>query len=182
MHRSLTLKTLAAVALLAGTNSSLRSQTRSAEDISAIFIKLDSQGAQLTDDGWQKVAALFINPGPRRRNRIVVSDGGRPLLPGPEGARTGMGRDYLELGHIELPQLHFSAADPGGYRIRVLFDLVKVSGSNGASDWRIEGPVPEPVVTVEAAIRYVSGVRGNAKDAVIRKNADRTLAALRRLR
>lgn len=183
MHRNLTIEALT-IALLAATNSSLWSQTHSPEHIFALFVKLDSQGAQLTSDGWQEVAALFVTPGAPRRSRIFVTDGGGPGRPTPEGKKVGFVRDYLQFGHIELPQLHFSAADgsPGGAHLRAGFDLVKVSGPNGELEWRIEGPVPEPVVTIDAAIRYVIEVRANTKDAVLRNNADRTLAALRRLR
>ena len=55
-------------------------------------------------------------------------------------------------------------------------------GPGGTVDWRIEGPVPEPRLGVEAAIRYVTEVRANTKDAAMRKNADQTLASLRRFR
>ena len=40
---------------------------------------------------------------------------------------------------------------------------VKVSNSSGVGQWRIEGPVPEPVVTVDAAIKYVTGVHMSTK-------------------
>jgi hypothetical protein len=59
---------------------------------------------------------------------------------------------------------------------------VRVPGPGGTEDWRIEGPVPEPHLTVDAAIRYVTKIRTDTKDATIRKNADETLATLKRFR
>jgi hypothetical protein len=49
------------------------------------------------------------------------------------------------------------------------------------SEWRIEGPMPEPHLTVDAAIRYTTELRKNAANDTIRQNADRTLATLKRL-
>jgi hypothetical protein len=54
--------------------------------------------------------------------------------------------------------------------------------AGGPGQWRIEGPVPEPHLTVDTAIRYVAELRASVKDPAIRRNADNTLAALKRLR
>jgi hypothetical protein len=181
MHRALTIRALAAIGLLAATRGTVLSQTPSAGDVFARFCKLDAQGGQLTDEGWQKIAALFVNPGKPRRDRIIVTDGGGPLGPTPEGGKIAVGREYIHFGHIDLPQVRFSNGEfPPGTMIREQGSyVVKVPGPGGAAEWRIEGPVPEPKITVDAAIRYVTELRANAKDPVIRKNADRTLAALK---
>jgi hypothetical protein len=181
MYRAFTIRTLTAIGLLAATRGPVLSQTPSAGEVFARFCKLDAQGAQLTDDGWQKIAALFVNPGKPRRDRITVTDGGGPLRPTREGAKIAVGREYIHFGQIDLPQVRFSNGEvPPGAMIRELGGyVVKVPGSGGTEEWRIEGPVPRPLVTVDAAIRYVTELRANTKDVVIRKNADRTLAALK---
>jgi hypothetical protein len=186
MHHAFMIRTLAAIGLLAATGGRVLSQTPSAADVFARFCELDSQDAQLTRDGWQKIAALFVNPGTPRRGRIIVTDDrGGPLLPAPEGRKIGVGRLYILFGQIELPRVRFSAVDglPPGAKIKEegLY-VVKISGPGGTEEWRIEGPVPEPHLTVIAAIRYVTEVRASTKDAAIRKNADETLAALKRFR
>jgi hypothetical protein len=47
--------------------------------------------------------------------------------------------------------------------------------------WKIEGPLPEPLVTVDKAIRYLTELRDKSPDPVIKKNADHTLAKLKSL-
>ena len=83
------------------------SQTQSADEVFARFCKLDAQGGQLTPDGWRKIAALFLNPGPPRLDRIIVSDGGGPLRSTPGAGKIAVGREYIEYGQIDLPQLAF---------------------------------------------------------------------------
>jgi hypothetical protein len=175
---------LAAVGLLVATGSPALPQTLSADAVFARFCELDSRGAQLTPDGWQKIAALFVKPGAPRRDRIIVTDKrGGPLRSTPEGGKIGVGREYIWLGQIDLPQVRFSDTDAG---IKVVeaqgIYMVKITGPGGTEEWRIEGPVPEPHLTVDAAIRYVTEILASTKDAAIRKNADRTLAALKRIR
>jgi hypothetical protein len=187
VHRAFTIGTLAAIGLLAAAGGPVLSQTPSADDVFARFCELDSQGGQLTPDGWQKIAALFVNPGTPRRDKIIVTDDrGGPLRSAPEGGKIGVGREYILFGQIELPQFRFSAVDglPPGAKIieAVGIYVVKIQGPGGTEEWRIEGPVPEPHLTVDAAIRYVTKIRANTKDNTIRRNADRTLAALGRFR
>jgi hypothetical protein len=185
MRCAFTIRTLAAIGLLAAAGSPALSQTPSAEDVFARFCELDSQGEQLTPDGWQRIAALFVNPGTPRRDKLVVTDRGGQLRLTPERGKIGLGREYIQFGQIELPRVRFSAVGglPPGAKIREegLY-AVRVPGPGGTEDWRIEGPVPEPHLTVDAAIRYVTKIRTDTKDATIRKNADETLATLKRFR
>ena len=159
------------------------SQGLSPDGVFARFCDLDVHGAQLTSDGWEKVAALFVNPGKPRRERIIVADRTEPLRSTPEGEKFGVGREYIRLGQIKLPQVRFSAEEPG---VRIVemgpLYVIRVPGLGGTTEWRIEGPVPHPVVNVEAAIRYVTAVVQTTQDAAIKKDAEHTLAALKRLR
>jgi hypothetical protein len=185
VHRDSPIGALVAIGLLAATGGAAFSQAPSGESVFARFCELDSQGAQLTPEGWQRVAALFVKPGAPRRSRIIVTDGGGRLRPAPEGERVGVGREYVMFGQIELPQVRFSAASGLPPRAKIREEgiyAVKISGPGGQVEWRLEGPVPEPHLAVDAAIRYVTGVRASTKDAAIRKGADATLAALGRLR
>src|ERR1035438_4679953 len=78
MHGAFALRIVTAVGLMAATGGPALPQVPSAEDVFARFCELDSQGGQLTSDGWQKIAALFVNPGTPRHDRIIVTDrGGR---------------------------------------------------------------------------------------------------------
>jgi hypothetical protein len=50
----------------------------------------------------------------------------------------------------------------------------------GPPEWRIDGaPEAEPWVTIEAAIRYLTQLRGKSGDPVIKGNADKSIATLR---
>ena len=185
MHGAFALRIVTAVGLMAATGGPALPQVPSAEDVFARFCELDSQGGQLTPDGWQKIAALFVNPGTPQHDRIIVTDRGGQLRPAPEGAKVAVGREHIQYGQIDLPQVRFSAVDglPPGAKIREAFmHVVKMPGPGGALQWRIEGPVPEPHLTVDAAIRYVTEIRADTKDAATRRNADRTLAALKHIR
>ena len=159
-------------------------QTARPAEVFSRFCELDSQGGQLTPDGWQKIAALFANPGTPRYQRVIVSDGGGPLRPTLETGKIAVGREYIEYGQIDLPQLRFSALNglPAGVKVRSGAYVASVSGAVGAEQWRIEGPVPDPVVSVGAAILYVAKLGADAKDPVIKRNAERTLAALKHFR
>lgn len=185
MHRILIIGALAAFGPLAAGGGTQSSEASSAEEVFARFCQLDSQGGQLTPDGWRKIATLFVSPGISRRDKILVTDRGDQLRPTPEGAKIGVGREYILYGQIELPRLRFSAVNglpPGAKILDEGYDLVNVSGPGGSAEWRIEGPVPQPHLTVDAAIRYVTEARTNAADAGIKKNADQTLAILKRFR
>jgi hypothetical protein len=155
-----------------------------AKEVFARFCKLDAQGSQLNPDGWQELAALFVNPGRPQRKRIIVSDGGGPLRPSTESGRIGVGREYIQYGQIDLPQLRFSAANglPPNIKVRTGMYMVKLPSTSGAEEWRIEGPVPEPVVNVDAAIMFIMKQRDETSDPAIEANANRTLATLRRFR
>jgi len=52
---------------------------------------------------------------------------------------------------------------------------------NGSLEWRISGPLRQPQISIGTAIRYVTEMRDKATHAVVRKNADQTLAKLKAL-
>jgi len=155
------------------------------------FCELDARGEQLSSDGWKKVAALFATPiGPRRDKLILVRDF-VVSHPNFERGKAEFYVEYIELGQIDPSRMRFSSPLPPGMKVRAGFYVAKQSGrrpggtSNQAAEcarWLIEGPVPEPHLTVDTAILYVTEFRKNAKDAVLRKNAEKTLAALKHFR
>jgi hypothetical protein len=48
-------------------------------------------------------------------------------------------------------------------------------------EWKIEGPWRMRTATIPVAIRYVTEMRDQSNDPDIRRNADKTIAALKRL-
>ena len=51
---------------------------------------------------------------------------------------------------------------------------------DGPLTWRIENTFFSPIITLNTAIRYVSQMRDNTRDLIIKKNAAETLAMLKR--
>jgi hypothetical protein len=52
----------------------------------------------------------------------------------------------------------------------------------GTPQWRIETFEIQPWVTIEAAIRYLTRLRDESSSPTIRRNAEKSIAALRGLR
>lgn len=128
-----------------------------------------------------RVAALFVAPGPPRHGGIVGVKDFVVSLPAVEKNVNAFYVEYIQLGRIDLARATFSALPP--LKVRAGFSLVRqyipgLGGSGATAEWRIAGPVPEPHLTVESAIRCATELRARAKDAAIRKNADRMVAAL----
>jgi hypothetical protein len=53
---------------------------------------------------------------------------------------------------------------------------------SGSPEWRIQGTNDSIWLTVENAIQYVTDVHDRASDQIIKKNSERTLASLKKLR
>ena len=184
MHRFLVMRVLVGVGLQAVTGVSAYSQTPSPREVLKHFCDIDAQGEQLSPDGRKKVAALFVSPGAPRRTTIIVVRDFVVSLPALEGDGAEFYVEYVELGRIDTSKLSFSSRLPPGIKVRAGFYVVKQpgSGSGAAVEWKIQGPVPEPHLTVDAAIRYVAELRAGAKDVAIRRNVDKTLATLKHFR
>jgi hypothetical protein len=148
------------------------------------FCMLDEAGKQLTPDGWREVAALFMHPGPRNIGMITVikdfalSDAGID-----DDGTAGVMAEYIELLRLDIrtARLDLDALSPGETKMRRDFTLRLSAGRPGQpANWLITGPMPEPYVSVGNAIRYVTELQRTTTDPVIRKNAARTLAGLKR--
>jgi hypothetical protein len=173
------------VSLLGALSAQLLAQAPSSRDILERFCQLDAEGEQLNTGGCERVAALFVVPGPPRHESIVVVKDFVVSRPVVEKDGDEFYVEYIQLGRIDLSRALFSALP--SMKVRAGFSLVRQSpsgagGSGAIAEWRIAGPMPEPHLTVEAAIRYATDLRAHAKKAPIRKNADRMLAALSWLR
>jgi hypothetical protein len=196
LHRIFIATAIAGLGPIAAAGPEAAAPEASARAVLTRFCELDAQGALVTSGGWQKVSGLFASPGAPRRERIMVvkdfvvsagSEKGRSAA----GERTvGFHVEYTVLGLIDSSQARFDPVPPSMHVEPSLF-VVRQSGQTlgGASgrvaesaDWQIDGTVPEPHLGVDAAIRYATGLRANAKDATIRKSAEMALAALKSLR
>lgn len=178
MHHLLVIRALVVTGVLVTTGGLGRCQTPSVREVLSRFCELDAQGEQLRPGGWKKLAALFVSPGAPPAGTITVVRDFVVSRPAFGNSTAQFYVEYIELGRIDPVKVAFSSPRPSGIKVRAGFELAK----NRAAEWRILGPVPEPHLTVYAAIRYATEMRASASDIAVRKNADKTLAALRRLR
>lgn len=191
MCRSVLLMLFAGVRFLSAGGDSLNAEMTSARDVLVRFCELDARGEQLTSDGWRRVSALFTTPGAQEHHTVVVIRDFAVSQPALENGKTAFFVEYVELGRLDPLRIHFGSPLPPGVKVRVEFQLVQPAGKRSGGrtgvmhslgEWRIEGVVPQPHVTVDAAIRHVTRLRAASIDPALRRNAEKTLAALRRFR
>jgi hypothetical protein len=176
---------------------------RSPKDVVEDFWELETHGTRLTPEGWSKTNNFFIRPSPPFSNIIhVISNTDKTGID--ETART---ENWAEVyvGTTKLGQLdsalrfkHYPERAPNVALLKgplIKFDLVltekhwdlKPDGAIGAElagplEWRIVCGDDTPWITVDTAIRYVMGKRDLASDSLVKKNAEATLAELKKLR
>ena len=160
-------------------------------DVLVRFCELDSQGKQLSSDGWQEIASLFTAATEPRWDKIIVFRDYVVSLPALSGPRAEFYVEYINLAQLDPSTARLSLVPP--IMVRDGFDLVlgnqhsaiqsagSVRQANMPEGWRIEGSPPVPHLTVQAAIRFVTELRNKARNNVVKKNADRSLATLNRL-
>jgi hypothetical protein len=187
--------------LQSGQSSAIRHG--SPKEVVEDFWGIETNGGRLTPEGWHKTTNFFIRARPADLSVIHViprADNGRI----DETARTQNHAEVyvgtLELGELDsalryksAPERAANGAVIGATMIK--YDLVladrywelKRDGSTGAeltgpAEWRIASIAGGngPWITVDTAIRYVEEKRDKTSDPAIKKNADATLAALRR--
>jgi hypothetical protein len=136
------------------------------------------------------VAALFTAPTEVRRDKLIVVRDFVVSQPALKEKRAEFYVEYVNLGQLDS-SLHFSRLPSA--KVRAGFDLLLTdknaeSGPDGTTKqvtetarWRIDGTPPEPYLTVEAAIHYVTELRSKAENDATRKNADKTIATLKSL-
>ena len=172
--------------------------TNSPKEVGAAFWKLETEGGRLSPEGWRKAQDFFVRLGaaPQKKNVAVISAKVKCATDerNVKENRTEIVNQCIDLGRID-DRLRYS--DPGYDRydkinvvhILVLTDKhweVGASGTEkeviGPLTWRIENPEPVIWITVHAALQYVTKARQETAEPELRKNADRTLAALAKLR
>lgn len=164
--------------------------------------RMAARGELLTAKGWTEASTFFTNPGPPPGNKAVriVSDYYSVNPSSTDGAKATVDVGFLHAGLIDA-SLRYTAPAPRppmvkhdvlAYRLvsgpaylmmygpdgKTLLEKKEVPGS---IVWQIDGPPPAPWLTVNAAIRYVLETRDKTKDPIIKRNANQTLAKLRKL-
>jgi hypothetical protein len=178
----------------------------------AAFLEVDSRGERLTASGWDKSFAFFAKPTRRPHDRAVeviidqrIDD---PLSPRGDGKveatvfcsalgqLDSLGRFTSVVFPYLVSAVGYRGVMTGPTQMGRVYDLVRsdthweftgpaskqLREVKGAPEWRIDGFVDEPWITVDVAIRYLTKLRDESGSSVIKRNADRSIATLRRLK
>jgi hypothetical protein len=159
-----------------------------------------NDGELLTPDGWKKSANLFVHPKSRAKDDSIFVTTKFPLGNGPmsvTGDQAEADQKWVDdLGTVDSALRYVPEPKPqfeveGTMHIfrllrtekhwKILADGISEREVLGPPQWRIEGSPTIRWASKDAVIRYVIEMRGKTTDPVIKNNADRTLAKLRRL-
>jgi hypothetical protein len=194
--------------LMAGTHAPVQTKRTAPETPSLVFqrfVKLEEGGEGLTPAGWNRQADFFaMRPGPQWEHVLVIGDDPWTSFEArlsPEGDLAEIGFSCYPVAYLRSSmRLTYAAPDAPrvtpdccaqhtGYVFRLSdkYWQTEPDGSvkeiMGPLAWRIVEAYPSaPWITLKVAIHYVTDVRDNATDPVIKANAEKTLAALKRFR
>lgn len=162
------------------------------------FMREETEGARLTDDGYRQASTYFVHPSPFSKNPTVFVIGNEFLVWDPmkntEGNRARINVEIDPKGHID-GQLRFTPAGKNFLKSFILFNLLYVPESANdaqpsdnpaekvprSGHWLIADPNDTVVLTAKTATRYVTEMRDKSTDPIVKKNADATLAQLAKL-
>jgi len=156
------------------------------------YERLVAKGALLTPEGWAGISAMFERSAPFPANsdiEIITGPGiiGETSRDGDRARVETKWGDYC--GTVDSHLRYQAPATDGCIMTGESFNLVFVrrnkSGEQSqvtseSGEWKIEAPKVR-VAGVSASIRYLEARREKSNDPIIRKNADRTIKALRHL-
>src|SRR6267154_2167860 len=148
---------------------------------------METRGGRLSKAGWTRGDRFFASPVPMplQRHVVVISEHHSVYETSINGDRAEVSNDIEDLGRIDST-LHYTPPPPGVLKMTAIYHLVKNHPSNSstraaeASAWKITDPGPTLWLNRETAMRYVLDARDKTSDPAVRKNADQTLAILRR--
>lgn len=157
------------------------------------FLAFETAGGTLTADGWRRADQFFsrsAEPAADKDVYVIYPEYGVPE-PRMKENKADVVVQVLPQGRIDS-ELRFVPSQ--NYKEGLLFHLVLVSTYpvvnskgeeskevTGPPEWRIEGTGIAMLLNIAAAIHYVTLTREKTTNPVIRKNADETLAKLRKL-
>jgi hypothetical protein len=168
--------------------------TKSPKAVVEEFWKMDTEGGRLSDEGWRAADRFFVRPIERPKEKIIcifdygfnvsfqrLRDDTAEVIVNTAGTVWNLdpkmrlsicsdqGKD-LWLNKLVLTSKHWELAP----------DHRTPREVSGPPEWRFEKESNYVYLTVETAIRYLSQVRDTTTDPVIKKNAEQSLATLRR--
>src|SRR5208282_485885 len=160
------------------------------------YEKLIASGDLLTPAGWNRASKLFEKSEayPQDGEISVVSTGGLVGEDWVHGDRAQVDTKWNDYYGTIDSALRLKPPTPSGSIVMAeTFSLVfvrppsndagrtTVASSPTAGEWKFEGALRTRSATIPEAIEYVEKMRDQSNDPAIRKNAGRTIAALKRL-
>ena len=171
------------------------------------FRRIDSRGERLTKEGWFKGAAAFVRPDQRPKEqtfKIIANESiGQTIVKGNRaevwtedtdwGTVDSMGRFSRAVGRVTGPagpgdsiEGPSMARQPYTLLFSDTYWELNPDGSapkqvKGKAAWRIESFDPGPLVEIDFALRYLATLSNSSSDSTIRRNAARSIAAIRHL-
>jgi hypothetical protein len=173
-----------------------KEQLKPTEQLVRRYEKLIAAGDLLTPAGWKRASQLFekSNPYPPSGEIYVVSTGGAVGEDWVKGDRAQVETKWDDnYGTIDSALRYKPPSPSGRIAMGQIFPLILTHAQPGGSgngappttsltaEWKFEGDLRIRSTTIPAAIKYVKQMRDRSTDPVIRKNAARTIAALKRL-
>ena len=158
-----------------------------------------ARGELLTAKGWDTASALFTKPASSQSVTVrVVSDYYAVNASSVDGARAIVDVGFVDEGQIDANLQYTPAASIQAIKQSLRYQLVSgpahlvMYGPDGktvqqvkevpeSKVWQIEGSPGPRWATVTSAVRFVLEGRDKATDIVIKKNADQTLAKLKKM-
>lgn len=155
---------------------------KATEKVVQQYEKFVAEGALLTPEGWAKASKLFDKPGPYPRDAVIflMSTGG------------AIGETWVKGDHAEAQTKWTDALGTIDRTLRYkppectdctmstfIYHLVRRSNAGG--EWRMDYSLDSRMATPDKALAYVIRMRDQSTDPAIRKNAEKTIAILKRL-
>jgi hypothetical protein len=184
------------VSAVAAVAQAPQSNEKATERVVRQYETFIADGAFLTPGGWKMASRIFgrSNPYPKDGEVLLTSHAGLIGENWVRGDRAEVERKWTDFrGSIDSglrykPAMPTIDVIPAILNYSLVFTNRHVDIEEGGTtsevlgtwEWKIEGPQSERWATVEKAIIYVTQMRDKSDDPVVKKNANRTIAILKR--
>jgi hypothetical protein len=190
MKHSLVLSTAVMTCILATGNAVAQASgegTKGPKQVVEEFLAMETNGGRLTPEGWRQADAFFARPAPEpsRRHIVVISPNYSVYETWTKGDQAQVYNDCEGPGQIDTA-LRYTPPESGVLKTTGVYRLVRTqegvspTSTIRSTEWKIEEPPTFLWLNKETAVRYVAEMRDKTSGPLVKKNADRTLAVLRR--
>ena len=172
------------------------SNGKATEHVVVQYENIIANGALLTPEGWKRASKLFAQSNAYPPDGVIslMSTGGSVGEMWLEGNRAEVQTKWTDyMGTIDSG-LRYKAPASSVMAVFVFHLIytnkhqdIRANGETsteitGPWEWKIESPQNTRWATADRAVEYVKMMRDKSDDLAVRKNADKTLAALQRMR